>query len=308
MHGVCADVLEGCGGKPGGAPRTTAAAEARRAAGGAAGADQRGPGHAESRAQPAGGGALGRPGTGPGTGSARHRGSGRGTRGRRVRRPRRDRTGRHTAVRLPHGGRHRGADLRDRPLSGGPRHPRRADPEPAFAAAREDLRASGLVRLPAQPPADEQLPRRPDPGPRPGLRQPVPDRETKWCGVRRGGRVGAVHAGRGRRRGHRQRAPVRGVPAARALAARERRDRPQPDVRYRPRRFPGTDRRAGPGDLGFGTRGGRHAHGEHEVAQCGDRRRCGRGGTPRSGAAHAGKPDGAGVRRGGPGHQRRRRP
>ena len=74
----------------------------------------------------------------------------------------------------------------------------------------------------------------PDPGARPGLRQPLPDREAGRRAVRRGGRVGPVHAGRRGRRGHRQRPPVRGVQAARALAAGERRDHPRPDVGQRP--------------------------------------------------------------------------
>ena len=89
--------------------------------------------------------------------------------------------GRQAAVGLPHGRGHRGADRPDRPLSGGPRHPGGADPPSRAVAAGEDLRASRLLRLPGAPPADEHLPRRPDPGARPGLRQPVPDREAgRW--------------------------------------------------------------------------------------------------------------------------------
>ena len=65
--------------------------------------------------------------------------------------------------------------------------------------------APELVRLPAQPPADAQLPGRAGAGGRRGVRQPVPGREGRRRRVHRGRRAGGRRAGRGgRRRGARR--------------------------------------------------------------------------------------------------------
>ena len=64
---------------------------------------------------------------------------------------------------------------------------RRPDRRPATrSGCREPRRRPPLVGLPARPPADEQLPRRPDPDPRRGVRQPLPHREHPRRVQRRG--------------------------------------------------------------------------------------------------------------------------
>ena len=94
--------------------------------------------------------------------------------------------------------------------------------QPAAAAAPRHRRASGLLRLPAAPPADELVPGRPRADPRPGLRQPLPDREGRRHRLHRGGRGDRGRARRCGRRRHRERATLRGVRAATAMARRPR--------------------------------------------------------------------------------------
>ena len=67
-----------------------------------------------------------------------------------------------------------------------------------------------VLRLPAEPPADELVPRGPGPDPGPGVRQPLPDREGRGRRLHPAGRGDRRRArGRGRRR-HRERPPLRG--------------------------------------------------------------------------------------------------
>ncbi|CAM5247470.1 GAF domain-containing protein [Streptomyces tanashiensis] len=96
------------------------------------------------------------------------------------------------------------------------------DPQPLrLDDLTADPRSSGAPR---GPPGDARLPRRPDPGPHPGLRQSVPHREARGRLHRGGPRPapGPLLPGRDR---HRQRPSVRDQPAAGALdRGRGRRD------------------------------------------------------------------------------------
>ena len=73
------------------------------------------------------------------------------------------------------------AEIGDLPTRARPARPDHR-PTRAAAAARH-RRAPGVVRLPAPPPADELVPRRAGADPRPGLRQPLPDREGAAAGT-----------------------------------------------------------------------------------------------------------------------------
>ena len=117
-----------------------------------------------------------------------------------VRRPRRDRQ-RLLARRVRDHRPDRGGAGPDRRPAARSRDPRPADPPPRADPARRPHPAPRLGRLPAEPPADEVLPRGAGPDPRHRLRQPLPDRE---------GRRGVLHpAGPAARRGARQRGRVR---------------------------------------------------------------------------------------------------
>ena len=89
-------------------------------------------------------------------------------------------------------------------------------PEPLRAAG--SAAAPGVVRVPAEPPADGHLPGGADPGPSRGLRQPLPDREAGRRRVHRAGRGPDGRAGRGGRDRDRERPAVRGDPTPGALA------------------------------------------------------------------------------------------
>ena len=105
------------------------------------------------------------------------------------------------------------------------RHPRRAHPRGAAAAAARPCGRPALGRLPAPPPADEDLPRRPDPAARRRLREPLPDGEGGRRGLHRGGRgADAAPGGAGGGR-DRERAALRGVDALAAPARVAERDR-----------------------------------------------------------------------------------
>ncbi len=104
---------------------------------------------------------------------------------------------------------------RDRRQAARSRRPGRADQQPGAAAARPRGRSPAVVRLPAEPPADVHVPRRPDPGPRSRMGQPLPDREGR----------GHVHGRRTSRRcscsptGPRSPSTTRASTAASATAA-----------------------------------------------------------------------------------------
>ena len=110
--------------------------------------------------------------------------------GRAVLGARCDRSRRHGAgaVRDPRA--RRRDSRRDRRSPARPRDPRRPDRRCAAAAPRRSHARPALGRLPAQPPADAQLPRRPGDDARRRLRQPLPRREAA---------AGRLHARRTRR-------------------------------------------------------------------------------------------------------------
>ena len=113
-----------------------------------------------------------------------------------------------------HHPRHRPGDARrDRRPAARPRRARPAHRRPAPGADAGHHQAPAVVRLPAEPPADAQLPRRAGPHPRPGLRQPLPGREAGRRRVHRRRRGDRGRAGRRGRRRHRQRPAVRARPA-----------------------------------------------------------------------------------------------
>ena len=130
--------------------------------------------------------------------------------GATLRRTRRRRRDRHESRALPHD-RHRRRDTRgaigDAPVGRGILgvvHPRR----PA-APARRHRRRPALGRLPAEPPADDDVPRRADPPARRRVREPLPDRQAGRERVHRRGR--GAHAAPRRPGGgrDRERAPPR---------------------------------------------------------------------------------------------------
>ena len=89
---------------------------------------------------------------------------------------------------------------------------------PCPVAARADQRPRPFLRIPGRAPAHGHLPRGPGDDPRRGLRQPLPDREAGWRGVRRSRRAAA---GGPRRVGgdrDRQRPVARGQPPPRRRA------------------------------------------------------------------------------------------
>ncbi len=121
----------------------------------------------------------------------------------------------------------------DRSSAAGPRHPRRARrPSRPRAAARPEHPSRGC-RLPGGPSADEGLPGRADPGARPGVREPLPDREHEGR-VHRRGRAAGHLTGRYGGRGDRERPALRGLGAAAALA--DRLDRGDPAAVHQQRR------------------------------------------------------------------------
>ena len=86
------------------------------------------------------------------------------------------------------------AHARDRRPAARPRHPRRADRAiRGRCGSATSATHPRSLRLPARPPADDDVPRRAGADPRRGLGQPLPDREGGRRAVRRGRR------GRGRR-------------------------------------------------------------------------------------------------------------
>ena len=106
--------------------------------------------------------------------------------------------------------------------AGGQGGARAADQRAAPAAHPRPRPAPLLGRVPAAPPADEELPRGAGAGARRGLRQPLHDREAARP-VHGRGRGSAQRAGRSGRHRHRQRAPLRGERAPAAVAGRRRR-------------------------------------------------------------------------------------
>ena len=97
--------------------------------------------------------------------------------------------------------------------------------------------------FPAAPPADALLPRCAGPDPRPGLRQPLPDREDRERRLHPGGRGDRRRPRRGGGCGHRERPPLRGGRAPRGVAGGDGRDhRPALRVRRGRRGPPGRGR------------------------------------------------------------------
>ncbi len=89
-------------------------------------------------------------------------------------------------------------------------------------------RASRVIRIPPEPSADDVVPRRADPGPRQGVRQPLPHGEAglrRVLGDRRGARR---RVGRCRRDRDRECPPLRRAAATRAPARVSRGDQPGP--------------------------------------------------------------------------------
>ena len=121
--------------------------------------------------------------------------------------------------------------------------------EPGSMRLAGDLQAPGVLRLPAPPPADAALPGCAGPGARRGLRQPLPDREARRRGVRRGGRERRRRAGHRRRRRDRERPPLPGGPPAGAVAGGLRGGVHVAAVGHRPERGARAGGPAGAGDL-----------------------------------------------------------
>ena len=171
-------------------------------------------------ARPARGGRGHRVRPGPGVHPQADR-RGRGRPGRRdLRRARRHRRRqrRETPAGRVHPGRPEpGGDRPDSPLARGPRPARPADRRLPPAAPGRHLGTSGIVGVPRRAPADAQLPRRPGTGPRRGVRQPVPDRQTRRRRVHRGRRGRPGRPGRRGRRGGGERPAVRRGPPPAAL-------------------------------------------------------------------------------------------
>ncbi len=184
--------------------------------------------------------------------------------------------------------RHRPRDARrDRRAPAGSWDPRRADPRRDPAPPARHLRRPALGGLPAQPPADADVPRRPDPAARGRLRQPLPDGEGRRLALQRRGRGSVAAPRRAGGRRDRERAAVRVLDPLAPPARDAQRDRQRPGERggaraaararrpahARARRCPaGADRAAG-----------------HEwCAACG-RRRGGRGARRQRAAAQRGQ-------------------
>ena len=182
-----------------------------------------------------------------------------------------------------------GLDESQRAAIGEPPHgrgiARRADHGCLAAAPARDRRRPALGRLPAQSPADDELPRRAGAAARDGLRQPLPDREAGWGRLHPGG-PGARRAARlagGRR--DRERATVRIghalVAAARVTAGGQQRDGAR-DVGRPPAR---ADRGAAPRPAGGAARDGRAAGGPGARPDRRGGRRAGGRGDRRAAAA-----------------------
>ena len=171
--------------------------------------------------------------------------------GRALRRARHPRRRAARARALPHARHRRGGAARDRRPPARARHPRRADRGPAAAAAGQRRRRRPLLRLPARPPADGDVPRHAGDDPRRGLGQPLPDREGGRRGVHRRRRGGGRDPRRVGRDRDRERAPLPGLRApprrargVRAAAGGDDRDRARDRRRDRPRPRARADRQA----------------------------------------------------------------
>ncbi len=131
----------------------------------------------------------------------------------------------------------------------------RADHRPSrAAAAARHRRAPRVVRLPAEPPADELVPGRPGADPRPGLRQPLPHREAgRWRLHRRATRASSSRWPRRPVSRSRTPASTRRRPSARPGWRRPRRSSAMLSADRAGRGSPADGRRPGP----RGGRGGR---------------------------------------------------